>query len=991
MPNRRLPLFFFVFAVSGFSGLIYESIWTHYLKLFLGHAAYAQSLVLAIFMGGMAAGSWLCGRYSSRWGHLLRGYALAEAVIGVLALAFQAVFERALEFSYITAIPALSSTSAIVAYKWTLSALLILPASILLGMTFPLMSAGILREFPDRPGRSIGMLYFTNSMGAALGVLASGFLLVRTFGLPGTMRLAGLLNLALAGAVWLLARDPGAAGATTVAARSPSQEPTGHSNWTLLLLVSFVTGVSSFLYEIGWIRMLSLVLGTTTHAFELMLSAFILGLAFGGLFIQRRIDAIARPLRFLAVVQVLMGLLALSTLPIYGQTFDVMRWIVRNLERSDTGYLLFNLSSNAIALVVMLPTTFFAGMTLPLITTLLLRRGMGERSIGATYAANTIGAITGVIVAVHVGLPMLGLKGLLVLGGALDLGLGVLLLWKDASGQEGRSLRIGLTVTSVAAVVGTIGLVHLDPYKMASGIYRKGEFIDPNASRLLFHQDGKTATVSVLSDILGSLSIRTNGKSDSAIAMRPEVEPTMDEYTTGLSAILPIVHRPQARSVAVIGLGTGMTTHTLLAHPGLERVDTIEIEQEMVEGAKRFRPRVDFAFSDPRGRIHIDDAKTFISSQRRTYDILVSEPSNPWVSGIAGLFSREYYQLARRNLASDGILLQWIQAYEIDLPLVASILEALSREFGDFAIYAANDMDLLVVATPAERLPEPDVGTLATPSWRPTLQRLGIRDAGDLAIRKIATRAMLSGWLASGVSPANSDYFPVLDQGAGRARFLGSNAQELLHVGRGGLPVLEMLSRQPPPSGESRVTPTRYFAGSRAAANAIGLRDYFRTGQVRGGAMPDAFVQQSSRLTELLAESDPRASEERVGLLFNLSVSMTPYLSPQEMEAFWSSVESSPSYRTAPALERLWIGLLSAVGRRDGAAMVEASSRVLQNGSAMPESARRYALAAGMLGARAVGAPEQARALWSTHGAGLPPSADGSLLFQLLGAPRARG
>src|SRR5512146_2758958 len=198
MSDRYRNVFFLLFALSGFSGLIYESIWTHYLKLFLGHAAYAQTLVLAIFMGGMAIGSWLCARFSGRWSNLLKGYAVAEGIIGAGALVFHDLFARTIELSYTAVIPNLASPAIVAAYKWALSSLLILPQSILLGMTFPLMSAGIIRRHPRAPGEALALLYFTNSLGAAIGVLSSGFYLTDKLGLPGTMQVAGLVNLVLA-------------------------------------------------------------------------------------------------------------------------------------------------------------------------------------------------------------------------------------------------------------------------------------------------------------------------------------------------------------------------------------------------------------------------------------------------------------------------------------------------------------------------------------------------------------------------------------------------------------------------------------------------------------------------------------------------------------------------------------------------------------------------------------------------------------------------
>src|SRR6266699_708955 len=257
---NRVPrgVFFFLFTVSGFAGLVYESIWSHYLKLFLGHAAYAQTLVLGLFMGGMAIGSWLCSRRSARWKNLLRGYALAEGMTGLLALAFHPVFVASTDAAYESILPALGGDVPAMLFKWTLAGLMILPQSVLLGMTFPLMSAGLIRRYPAASGESLAMLYFNNSLGAAVGVRASG----------DEPRVAGR-------------SDAGAAA---------SPAPSG-----LFVGVTLLTGAASFIYEIGWIRMLSLVLGASTHSFELMLSAFILGLACGGYWVRRRIDSIADP------------------------------------------------------------------------------------------------------------------------------------------------------------------------------------------------------------------------------------------------------------------------------------------------------------------------------------------------------------------------------------------------------------------------------------------------------------------------------------------------------------------------------------------------------------------------------------------------------------------------------------------------------------------------------------------------------------------------
>src|SRR5262245_21647218 len=190
--TRGRNLLFAIFTISGFSGLIYESIWSHYLKLFLGHAAYAQTLVLAIFMGGMALGSWLISRYGARIRQLLLGYVIVEGLIGLCGILFHHGFVTLTELSFDRVIPSFTSNAAVHAWKWTLGSLLILPQSTLLGMTFPLISGGIIRRWPERAGETLSMLYFTNSLGAAVGVLVSGFVLIAHVGLPGTILTAGL-------------------------------------------------------------------------------------------------------------------------------------------------------------------------------------------------------------------------------------------------------------------------------------------------------------------------------------------------------------------------------------------------------------------------------------------------------------------------------------------------------------------------------------------------------------------------------------------------------------------------------------------------------------------------------------------------------------------------------------------------------------------------------------------------------------------------------
>src|SRR6185369_119369 len=235
--------------------------------------------------------------------------------------------------------------------------LMILPQSVLLGATFPLMSAGVVRRAPRQSARVVALLYFANSLGAAGGVLAAGFWLVRAVGLPGTLATAAALNLVVAGVVLWIARraparspEPESTGRRGVASATrhtsppppapPPEVPPTDDAWLprLMIAVGFGTAVASFVYEIAWIRMLSLVLGSATHSFELMLSAFILGLALGALWLRARVDRIVRPMRTLAVTQWAMGALALATLPLYSASFTWMVPLVGGLQTAPHGY-----------------------------------------------------------------------------------------------------------------------------------------------------------------------------------------------------------------------------------------------------------------------------------------------------------------------------------------------------------------------------------------------------------------------------------------------------------------------------------------------------------------------------------------------------------------------------------------------------------------------------------------------------------------------------
>lgn len=789
-----IALLYLAFFVSGAAALAYESVWTRYLGLLVGHDAYAQVVVLLIFLGGMSLGALAIARRSAGIRQPLLWYAIIEAVVGVLALLFHDVFAGVSGLAYDTLFPALANGPLVGPAKWFLAAVLILPQSVLLGTTFPLMSARILRLAPTHPGRILAWLYFTNSLGGSVGVLLAGFVLVEAAGLPGTLAAAGGMNLVVALIALAAAKlggerrdvdtdhtpvqpGPSIPHPNPASARAPS---------SLLLGVAFGTAVASFAYEIDWIRMLSLVLGSATHSFELMLSAFILGLAIGALLV-RRLDALSRPLVVLGWIQVAMGLAAVMTLPVYMMSFDWMATLLQTFTRTEQGYAGFSLVRYAICLVVMLPATICAGMTLPLITRTLLTSGHGESAIGRVYAWNTFGSIVGVALAALVLLPALGLKPMLLAAGALDIALGLLLF-----AHLGETRRAAAAALLSTAVLGAVALrVPLERQVVTSGVYRRG-VVQRTGLTLPFYADGRTATVSVGETPSGDRWISTNGKADASIGawwdlacadLEDRRRLGGDEITQVLLPIVVHAYAPDARRAAIIGFGSGMSSHILLAQPRLEELTTIEIEPEMIAGSRLFAPANARVYDDPRSRIVQRDAKAHFAATDTRWDLILSEPSNPWVSGVSGLFTIEFYERVRTALAPGGVFGQWLHTYELDDALVFSVLAAIDRVFPNWVIHQVGGGDLLVVATTAEALPPLQADRiLASTELHQDLCRFVPVGIAEIAATLVSTPALFRPALRR-VGQPNSDFYPMLDLGAERSRFLQSTATGMMSLG----------------------------------------------------------------------------------------------------------------------------------------------------------------------------------------------------------------
>ena len=944
MPSRWH--YYLIFAFSGGAALIYESLWARYLKIFLGHAAYAQSLILAVFLFGLAAGSMLAARYVARMSRPLLAYAAVEAVLALFAMYFHDIFVVAQAWALDDILPRLPVGGDI--FKWTLGACLALPQTILLGATFPLLAAAIMRRWPKSPGNTVSVLYFSNSFGAALGVLAGGFALTPALGLPGAMLVGGIINAVIAALVWFFSRRFGEPPINTATENSGDDsfadsnesesianssshaedakeknvatgvDSDSHADSTLvkvLLAAAAITGMSSFVYEIIWTRLISLLLGASTYSFEIMLAVFIFGLALGGWLIRRRADRPAS-LSLLAKVQIAMGLLALLSLPLYPWLFKLYVHYWPGGAPGEWVHWRFFLFGGALAMALILPSAVCAGMTLPLITRRLLQ-SQGESALGSVYAANTLGAIVGVVATVNWLLPETGVKNAMIIGAGADLILGCYLFYYA---REGRSVSVSSLISAAAAAaVFVFGGV---PLKVAaSGAYRTGNLLGDDF-KVLFYRDGKTASVSVLEDE-NTLSIRTNGKADAAIHKDSESY-TSDESTMTMLGLLPLLARPDARLAANIGFGSGLTSRVLLLSPNLKRLDNIEIEPMMALGARRMGGRVEPVFSDPRNFFIFDDAKTVLARATERYDIIVSEPSNPWISGIGGLFTREFYRRARRSLNDNGVFVQWLPFYDHTPHIFASALSAMLESFSDYRMYVTSN-DAVIVAVAEGDMPPLQSDIFAAAGARDFLEFYGYGSADDFAPLFVGGARFMTPYFRSFDAPVNSDYFPYLEFAAPlafyRKTFYSWGETQNLPV-----PFMEMAGAKPPPSDFSGVP----LSHSPLSLRAAGVRGLFAD-----IGKPEGLLRR--RMAEVISSACAEGDEEKQKHLVELSdivVRLMPHAPSARMAEMWELLAaneciarrlSSEDESLAGNYTRFWRSL----SLRDAAGMAEAAEALL--------------------------------------------------------------
>jgi spermidine synthase len=643
---RALVLAFFF--ISGFCGLLYEVVWIRAAGTVIGNTTHAVGTVVGVFMGGLALGGWWGGRQADcrSSGRLLRLYGILEGAVGLSALLVPLLFSASEPLFRVlwNGVPALYGFLRVL-----LVAVILLIPTTLMGATLPIL-ARFLSTSIDSAGREAGRAYAINTLGGVVGTLAAGFWLVPDLGLRLTTLLAAVLNVLIAAASWKLSAR--ASGEQAVAGAADHRPP------RLPLLVAAGSGLAALLYEIAWTRSLVLSLGSTVHAFTFILTAFILGLALGSALASLLLPRLRDMPAALGVVQIGIGALAILLLPALGDLPLKVAPLADDM-RHDYASLLWT-QARFIALFVLAPTLCM-GAVFPLA----IRWAAGAdrsvgRSVGAVYTANTLGSIVGSLAGSFALVPWIGLASTVKVAATVNLGLATILLlprrWPAA-------IPIG------AAVLGWLLLPSWDPKVLASGPFIYGsadvrsaegqkeslkEYLQKDTDLLAQYWDSY-GLVTIHRQQNGVLTMKVNGKADASTG------PT-DRANMLFVGDLALLHHPNPKRALCIGLGGGLTLAAMAKHP-LERLDCVELSPAVLKGAAHFKEAIGGVLEDPRVHLIVGDGRNAILFGRDSYDVIVSQPSNLWVSGMANLFTRDFFEDASRRLAPGGIFCQWVHAY----------------------------------------------------------------------------------------------------------------------------------------------------------------------------------------------------------------------------------------------------------------------------------------------------------------------------------------
>ncbi|MEO0602260.1 MAG: fused MFS/spermidine synthase [Myxococcota bacterium] len=709
-----LPLFF----LSGATALAYQTLWVRELQIELfGTSTFAISTVLAAFMGGLAIGGFAMARFADRLSHPLRVYGVLEIGIGVYALAFPFVVQ-ALQPLYLEAWRSLNPdpvTFGIIQFSLVTVSLLLPTAA--MGATLPLLARFATERLGAAGGR-VGTLYAVNTLGAVAGTAACGFWLLPTFGRFTTTGLAAGANLALGiGAIalsmWAGGRE------NTVVDDLPAERPRTDVFVPVTIAIG-LAGFSALAYEVAWTRLLGLMLGASTYTFSTMLLAFLVGIAAGGAIggpVADRVFARRGPIGVLAAfaaIEVGIAIVSCAMMYLYPQLPFYYVWLFDSFRAAVRPDRMWQVSL-LVAGLIMTPPAVLMGMHFPIA----VRAVVGNEEelggpVGIIYGVNTLGGVFGAFLAGFVLLPSLWLQGTVFVAAAVELVAAAVLVYaiaRQGSDTDAPAIRYAPALVPVAAVAGALGLVAVrppwDPLLMTAGMYHYVSHFDDHTRQgieeyardlyeLVYYEEGLSTVVTVARNTeTQNMWLANNGKVDAST--------TSDMPTQVLCSLLPLQYVESPDDVLVIGLASGITAGAVSLVDDVKRLDIVELEPAIEQAARHFGEYNHHVLDDPRVNLVFNDGRNHILlAEPATYDVIVSEPSNPWITGVSNLFTRDFFELGKSRLKPGGVWSQWVQMYGMSTEDLRTLLRTVAEVYAHINVYATiEDSDLVLVASDA--------------------------------------------------------------------------------------------------------------------------------------------------------------------------------------------------------------------------------------------------------------------------------------------------
>ncbi|MFQ5656673.1 MAG: fused MFS/spermidine synthase, partial [Candidatus Methylomirabilales bacterium] len=671
------------------------------LTLEFGSTTLAVSTVLTVFMGGLALGSWLAGRWVDRFVNPLTRYGAIELGLALYVFLTPPLFRYVLPLFGLVGAKVGNNIWAISLLRFLVAAGLLLPPTMLMGATLPVLSRFYALWKRDA-GRGAGLLYGINTLGAFVGTLAAGFLLLPRIGLSWTLFSTAGCNLILGLVAFFVGkRVENSEGPASSPVASSVVQSSAVPAPMILLAVAF-TGFAAMACQVAWTRVMTLVIGASVYAFTVVLSTFLAGLGLGAAGVAMFVRSAPSRAR---IVFYGLALSAAIMVSLTSATFQHLPPFFLKLYWSWNLALQFDKVSQAqflIAAAVMFGPALIMGGLFPAAARMVVQdpRQTGEK-VGHLYAWNTVGSIYGSFTAGFILIPLLGIRiTLLVAVAAQCAGAVVSVLGGDKK-HTAKLVGGGAVVLLLVMLLTPPWHQHLMTSAMhyyASSYHAKGaEDLKAQLERqerLLYYRDGLSATITVTQDLRSrnrDLYIATNGKIDGSSHF--------DMPTQRLSAHIPLLFHPDPKDICVIGMGTGVTAGSASLYP-VQRVSVVEIESAMVQGAKFFQKHNHAVHDSPKVNIRITDGRLFLQLHPRAFDVVVSEPSNPWLAGTSDLFTVEFFELGARALREGGIFVQWVQIYQMAPENVRTIVRTFARVFPHvYLVSTIPDTDIVLLGS----------------------------------------------------------------------------------------------------------------------------------------------------------------------------------------------------------------------------------------------------------------------------------------------------